>query len=80
MGSLPTPRSRHARRLTVEAGLVAATWSAALDDPSDTAAVAADVRASLEADIAKAEFLEPGELDAAPAAERPHSPSPRSTQ
>lgn len=63
---------RRAEALMVEAGLVAATWSAALDDAADVAAVAAHVRASLEADIerARAEFLElvePGELDADPA-------------
>ncbi|MEV6319403.1 hypothetical protein [Streptomyces sp. NPDC051776] len=42
----------------MEAGLVAATWSADLEDPSDVAAVAAHVRASLEAAIttARAEF------------------------
>ncbi|EPH42678.1 hypothetical protein ABT390_21765 [Streptomyces aurantiacus] len=56
----------------MEAGLVAATWSAALDDADDVAAVTARVRASVEADIAQArrEFLalvEPGGRDADPA-------------
>ncbi|MFD0005101.1 hypothetical protein ACFVJ4_22125 [Streptomyces sp. NPDC127178] len=55
----------------MEAGLVAATWSAALDDADDVAAVTARVRASLESDIERArrEFLalmEPGGLDADP--------------
>jgi hypothetical protein len=57
----------------VEAGLLASTWSAALDDADDVAATAAHVRATLEADIATArqEFLQlmdPGELDADPVA------------
>ncbi|MEU5437984.1 hypothetical protein AB0G73_32080 [Streptomyces sp. NPDC020719] len=65
---------RRTETLTVEAGLVAATWSAALDDADDdVAAVAAHVRTSLEGDIttARAEFLElmePGALDADPVA------------
>lgn len=63
---------RRTEALMVEAGLVTATWAAALDDTAAVAAVAAHVRASLEADIerARAEFLElvePGELDADPA-------------
>ncbi|MEV4975329.1 hypothetical protein AB0K59_30945 [Streptomyces scopuliridis] len=63
---------RRTEALTVEAGLVAATWAAVLDDPADVAAVTADVRASLAADIERTrrEFLdsvEPGELDADPA-------------
>ncbi|WP_445282603.1 hypothetical protein [Streptomyces sp. DSM 118148] len=45
---------RRTEAAIVEAGLVAATWSADLDDPGDVAAVAAHVRASLEADIAQA--------------------------
>jgi hypothetical protein len=64
---------RRTEALIVETCLVAATWSADLDDPADVAAVAAEVRASLEAGIATArrEFLalvDPGELDADPAA------------
>ncbi|MES5824887.1 hypothetical protein [Streptomyces sp. RG80] len=63
---------RRTEALIVEAGLVAAAWSAPLDDTDAVAAVAAHVRASLEADIerARAQFLglvEPGELDADPA-------------
>ncbi|AEY94198.1 hypothetical protein SHJG_p1067 (plasmid) [Streptomyces hygroscopicus subsp. jinggangensis 5008] len=63
---------RRTEAAIVEAGLVAATWSADLDDPGDVAAVAAHVRASLEADTerARAEFLElmePGALEADPA-------------
>ena len=62
---------RRTEAAIVEAGLVAATWSADLDDADDVAAVAAHVRASLEADIERArrEFLqlmEPGALDADP--------------
>lgn len=62
---------RRTEVLTVEAGMVAATWSADLDDPSAVATVAARVRAALEARIAAAqrEFLalvEPGELDEDP--------------
>lgn len=62
---------RRTEAAIVEAGLVAATWSADLDDADDVAAVAAHVRASLEADIdrSRAEFLklmEPGALDADP--------------
>ncbi|WP_309142657.1 hypothetical protein [Streptomyces javensis] len=64
---------RRTEALTVEAGLVAAAWSADLDDPDDVAAVTACVRASLETDIATAqrafmELVEPGELDADPVA------------
>ncbi|MET8572622.1 hypothetical protein [Streptomyces sp. NPDC004783] len=56
----------------MEAGLIAATCSAALDDPGDVAAVAAHVRASLEADIERAlaefpELMELGALEADPA-------------
>ncbi|WP_331756465.1 hypothetical protein [Streptomyces microflavus] len=60
---------RRTETLTVETGLLAATWAAALDDPDD---IAAGVRASLEADIkhTQREFLDsvqPGELDTDPA-------------
>lgn len=63
---------RRTETLTVETGLLAATWAAALDDPDDIAAVTAGVRASLEADInhTQREFLDsvqPGELDTDPA-------------
>ncbi|MEU1107254.1 hypothetical protein ABZ408_40950 [Streptomyces tibetensis] len=56
-----------------EAGLVTATWAADLDDAVDVAAVAAHVRASLEADIETThqqflELMEPGELEASPIA------------
>jgi hypothetical protein len=62
---------RRTEAAIVEAGLVAATWSADLDDADDVAAVAAHVRASLEADIERArreflELMEPGALDADP--------------
>jgi hypothetical protein len=62
---------RRTEAAIVEAGLVAATWSAALDDADDIAAVTAHVRASLEADIERArgeflELVEPGALDADP--------------
>ncbi|MFI2764275.1 hypothetical protein ACH5A3_36390 [Streptomyces echinatus] len=62
---------RRTEAAIVEAGLIAATWSADLDDSGDVAAVAAHVRASLEADIerTRAEFLElvePGALEADP--------------
>ncbi|MEW2308933.1 hypothetical protein AB0918_09905 [Streptomyces sp. NPDC006864] len=63
---------RRTETLTVETGLLAATWAAVLDDPDDIAAVTAGVRASLEADIkhTQREFLgtvQPGELDTDPA-------------
>ncbi|MFF9784230.1 hypothetical protein YWIDRAFT_07687 [Streptomyces sp. SceaMP-e96] len=63
---------RRAEALTVEAGMVAATWSADLDDQVDVATVAAHVRSALEADIERArreflELVEPGELDEDPA-------------
>ncbi|MFJ7416357.1 hypothetical protein ACIQWZ_36990 [Streptomyces sp. NPDC098077] len=59
---------RRTETLTVETGLLAATWAAALDDRDDIDAVTAGVRASLEADIkhTQREFLDsvqPGELD-----------------
>ncbi|MFH9655605.1 hypothetical protein ACH4MT_32525 [Streptomyces anulatus] len=62
---------RRTETLTVETGLLAATWAAALDDPDDIDAVTG-VRASLEADIkhTQREFLDsvqPGELDTDPA-------------
>lgn len=64
---------RRTEALIVEAGLVAATWSAALDDPGAVAAVTAHVRASLEADIEAArvkflELLDPDELETNPVA------------
>jgi len=64
---------RRTETLTVEASMVAATWSAALDDADAVATVTAHVRAALEADIqaTRQEFLElvePGELDADPVA------------
>ncbi|GAA2264504.1 hypothetical protein GCM10010232_65780 [Streptomyces amakusaensis] len=64
---------RRTEAAIAEAGLIAATWAADLDDPADVAAVAADARVSLEADIARnqREFLaliDPDELDADPAA------------
>ncbi|MET9535576.1 hypothetical protein ABZY02_34340 [Streptomyces sp. NPDC006649] len=64
---------RRTEALIVEAGLVAATWSADLNDQGEVAAVAADVRSSLEADIecTRDQFMElvaPGELDADPVA------------
>jgi len=64
---------RRTEALRVEAGLVAATWAADLDDTAGVAAVTADVRASLDADIERArreflELVEPGELDADPVA------------
>lgn len=64
---------RRTEDLIVEAGLVAATWTADLDDGAHIAAVTADVRASLEADIERArcaflQLVEPGELDADPVA------------
>jgi len=51
---------RRIEALTVEAGLVAATWSAALDDPGDVAAVVGSVRKELAGDVAaaRAEILE----------------------
>ncbi|WP_242513920.1 hypothetical protein [Streptomyces leeuwenhoekii] len=60
---------RRTEALIVEAGMVAATWSADLADQADIDAVAADVRASLAADIKRARraFLDsapPGELNA----------------
>ncbi|MGW6463976.1 hypothetical protein [Streptomyces rubiginosohelvolus] len=62
---------RRTEALIVEAGMVAATWSADLADQADVDAVTADVRASLAADIERARraFLDsapPGELDADP--------------
>ncbi|MFF9090488.1 hypothetical protein ACF1BE_29665 [Streptomyces sp. NPDC014991] len=62
---------RRTEAAIVETGLIAATWSADLDDVAAVAAVAAHVRASLEADIERArqdflELMEPGALDADP--------------
>ncbi len=61
--------------LVVEAGLVAATWAADPGDAADVAAVAAHVRATLEADIeaARKQFLDlvdPGEREANPMGRR----------
>ncbi|MDH6554144.1 hypothetical protein [Streptomyces sp. SAI-041] len=64
---------RRTEAAIVEAGLVAATWAADLDDAADVAAVAAHVRSTLEADIEAThqqflELVEPGELEADPVA------------
>ncbi|MCP9213487.1 hypothetical protein [Streptomyces cucumeris] len=50
---------RRTEAAIVEAGLVAATWSADLTDPGDVAAVSAEVRATMEREIAdaRAEYL-----------------------
>ncbi|WJY43237.1 hypothetical protein QT196_38920 (plasmid) [Streptomyces sp. P9-2B-2] len=63
---------RRTEALTVEAGMVAATWSADLDNQGDVTAVAAHARTALETDIERArreflELVEPGELDEDPA-------------
>ncbi|MCX4554280.1 hypothetical protein [Streptomyces sp. NBC_01500] len=63
---------RRTETLIAEAGLVAATWSADLDNPSDVAAVTADVRARLEHEIAavRASYLramDPADQDGNPA-------------
>lgn len=63
---------RRTEALTVEVGMVAATWSADLEDQVDVTTVAAHVRRALEADIERArreflELVEPGELDEDPA-------------
>jgi hypothetical protein len=62
---------RRTEAAIVEAGMVAATWSAALDDAADVAAVTAHVRATLEADIEATHqqflgLMEPGDLEANP--------------
>ncbi|MEU8550505.1 hypothetical protein AB0C81_26585 [Streptomyces roseoverticillatus] len=62
---------RQTEALIVEASLVAATWSADLDDTVGVATVAANVRATVEGQIAAAreEFLrvmEPSDLDTDP--------------
>lgn len=62
---------RRTEAAIVEAGLVAATWSADLTDPGDVAAVTAEVRARLERDIAavRADYLramDPADQDADP--------------
>ncbi|MEU0214846.1 hypothetical protein ABZ281_06825 [Streptomyces sp. NPDC006265] len=64
---------RRTEAAIVEAGMVAATWSAALDDAADVAAVTAHVRTTLEADIEAThqqflELMEPGDLEANPIA------------
>ncbi|MFF5188738.1 hypothetical protein ACFY30_34070 [Streptomyces sp. NPDC000345] len=64
---------RRTEAAIAEAGLVAATWAADLDDAADVAAVAAHVRATLEADIETThqqflQLMEPGELEANPSA------------
>lgn len=65
---------RQTEALVAEAGLVAAAWSAALDDPADVAGVVAHVRAELDAGIGVAwreflELVEPGEMESDPARE-----------
>ncbi|MFI0936901.1 hypothetical protein ACH4RG_35020 [Streptomyces sp. NPDC021019] len=62
---------RRTEALTVETGLLAATWAAVLDDRDDIDAVTTSVRTSLETDIkhTQREFLDsvqPGELDTDP--------------
>ncbi|WP_331762322.1 hypothetical protein OG612_45065 (plasmid) [Streptomyces sp. NBC_01527] len=64
---------RQTEELVTQTVLVAAAWSADLDDPDDVAAVTAHTRAQLEADMAaaRAQFLElmdPAELNHDPAA------------
>ncbi|MFE9889254.1 hypothetical protein [Streptomyces scopuliridis] len=67
---------RRTEALIGEVGLIAATWSAAMDssaDIADIAAVTAQVRVTLEADIAAArqqflELMDPAELAADPVA------------
>ncbi|WP_438494286.1 hypothetical protein [Streptomyces asiaticus] len=64
---------RETEALTVDAGLVAATWSADLDDADEVASVADRVRRPVEIDIAAARrafmgLVEPGELDSEPTA------------
>jgi hypothetical protein len=63
---------RQTKALVVEAGLVAAAWSAALDDPGNVAGVVTHVQAELDAGIDGAwreflELVEPGELESDPA-------------
>ncbi|PJM98565.1 hypothetical protein CG740_34510 [Streptomyces sp. CB01201] len=67
----PCGYERRTEALTVEAGMVAATWAADLEDQAAIEAVAADVRASLTDDIERTRrvFLASaplGELDADP--------------
>ncbi|MFE7951561.1 hypothetical protein [Streptomyces sp. NPDC057426] len=62
---------RQTETLIGEAGLIAAAWSADLDDPADVAAVTAEVRTTIEYDIAAEwkEFLQitdPAALEVAP--------------
>ncbi|MFF9409907.1 hypothetical protein ACF1B0_30940 [Streptomyces anandii] len=64
---------RRTEAAIAEAGLVAATWAADLDDAADVATVAAQVRATLEAAIETThqrflQLMEPGELEANPTA------------
>ncbi|MFJ3043863.1 hypothetical protein [Streptomyces tendae] len=64
---------RRTEAAIVEAGMVAAAWSAALDDADDVAAVTAHVRATLEADIEATHqqflaLMEPGDLESNPIA------------
>lgn len=64
---------RETEALIGDAGLVAATWSAALDDPTDVAAVATSVRAKMEAYIAAAreaflQMTDSADLDSDPVA------------
>ncbi|MEU2026835.1 hypothetical protein ABZ565_32555 [Streptomyces sp. NPDC016469] len=67
---------RYGRRtedLVAQCGLLAATWAAALEDPADVAAVTDHVRATVQADIARARHelaraAGPGELATDPAA------------
>lgn len=62
---------RRTEAAIAEAGLIAASWSADLTDPGDVAAVTADVRATLERDIAAARAtylraLDPADQEADP--------------
>ncbi|MGQ7754844.1 hypothetical protein ACUN29_41585 (plasmid) [Streptomyces sp. WC2508] len=62
---------RRTKALIVEAGLVAATWSADLTDPGDVAATVAEVRVAMEREIAavRADYLsamDPADRDADP--------------
>lgn len=63
---------RRTEALIAQAGMVAATWSANLTDPGDVAAVTADVRGSMERQIAtaRADYLramDPADQDGDPA-------------
>ncbi|WP_329453194.1 hypothetical protein OG894_42100 (plasmid) [Streptomyces sp. NBC_01724] len=64
---------RQTEDLVTQTALVAAAWSADLDDPDDVAKVAAHTRAQLEADLAAAralflELMDPAELNDDPKA------------